>query len=41
MVKCGLFPAPIKLSLNRNAWIRDEVIAWVETRMRERDGEAA
>lgn len=36
-VKRGLFPAPIKLSANRNAWIRGEVEAWVEARKRERD----
>jgi prophage regulatory protein len=35
-VKAGLFPAPIKVSTNRNAWVRDEVLAWIEARMAER-----
>jgi predicted DNA-binding transcriptional regulator AlpA len=35
-VKLGLFPAPIKLSANRNAWIKNEVAAWVEARKAER-----
>jgi predicted DNA-binding transcriptional regulator AlpA len=35
-VKLGLFPAPIKLSANRNAFIKDEVAAWVEARKAER-----
>jgi predicted DNA-binding transcriptional regulator AlpA len=36
MVKAGLFVAPIKISPNRNAWIHDEVIAWVAARAAER-----
>jgi hypothetical protein len=36
-VKLGLFPAPIKISANRNAWIRDEVVAWIAARMDERE----
>ena len=36
LVRAGLFPAPIKISSNRNAWIRDEIVAWVEARMAER-----
>ena len=36
LVKAGLFPAPIKISTNRNAWIHDEVIAWVAERAAER-----
>jgi prophage regulatory protein len=36
LVKAGQFPAPIKISTNRNAWIHDEVIAWVEARAAER-----
>jgi predicted DNA-binding transcriptional regulator AlpA len=40
-VKAGLFPAPIKISANRNAWIRDEIVAWIKARVNERDGGAA
>lgn len=40
-VKDGTFPAPIKLGEARNAWIEAEVVAWIEQRIAERDGEAA
>ena len=35
-VKIGAFPKPIKLSANRNAWLRNEVLAWVAARAAER-----
>ena len=36
MVRDGLFPPPIKISTNRNAWVASEVTAWLEARMNER-----
>jgi prophage regulatory protein len=36
LVKAKQFPAPIKLSSNRNAWLLSEVLAWVEQRVAER-----
>jgi predicted DNA-binding transcriptional regulator AlpA len=33
----GKFPKPVKLSASRNAWLADEVDAWVAERIAERD----
>jgi prophage regulatory protein len=35
------FPHPVKLAPNRVAWVRSEVEAWVDARMRDRVAEAA
>jgi len=32
----GTFPRPVKLSVRSSAWVKSEVIDWVEARMRER-----
>jgi prophage regulatory protein len=40
LVKAGLFPAPIKISANRNAWLQHEVLAWIEQRAAERNNAA-
>jgi prophage regulatory protein len=37
LAKAGRFPKPIKLSAVRNAWIEEEVDAWIEARLVERD----
>lgn len=36
MMNRGEFPLPVKLSPNRVAWVRSEVIAWVEARKLDR-----
>ena len=33
----GKFPKPVKLSAVRNAWRADEIDAWIEQRIAERD----
>lgn len=33
------FPRPVKLAPNRVAWVRSEVTAWVDARMRDRQSE--
>lgn len=35
----GTFPRRVKLGGNRVAWIEDEIDAWVEARIAERDAE--
>lgn len=40
-VKDGSFPAPIKLGAARNAWVEAEIDAWIESKIAERDSEAA
>lgn len=35
----GEFPLPVKLSPNRVAWVRSEVMAWVDEKKRERVNE--
>jgi prophage regulatory protein len=38
----GKFPRPIKLSINRNAWLESDIDEWIEARVREaRQVEAA
>jgi prophage regulatory protein len=37
LVQAQKFPAPIKLGLNRNAWVASEIHAWIDARIRERD----
>jgi len=29
-VRAGTFPKPIKIGANRNAWVEDEIEAWLE-----------
>lgn len=33
-IKKGAFPAPVKLSSRSSAWIRSEIAAWAETRVK-------
>lgn len=37
LIKAGQFPRPIKLGLNRNAWIEEEIDAYIEGRIAARD----
>jgi prophage regulatory protein len=37
----GKFPKPVKLSERSSAWVESEVQEWIESRIAERDGEAA
>ena len=37
LILAGQFPAPISLGENRRAWVADEVHAWIDGRIRERD----
>ena len=39
-IKNGQFPSPVKLSTRSIAWLRSEVIAWVESRIKATRGEA-
>ena len=41
--KAGKFPRPVKLGPGRNAWVEDEIDAWIDGRIVARDqhGEAA
>ena len=34
--KRGQFPARVTIGTNRVAWVRSEVMTWIETRMRQR-----
>lgn len=38
LVQKGQFPKPIKLSTQSSGWIESEVIAWLESRIAQRDG---
>jgi predicted DNA-binding transcriptional regulator AlpA len=38
-VKTAEFPAPVKLSTRSVAWLHDEVIAWVDARVKRRNSE--
>ena len=35
-IREGTFPPPVKLSIRSSAWVKSEVLQWVESRMRER-----
>jgi predicted DNA-binding transcriptional regulator AlpA len=37
LIRQGLFPAPVRLSTRRQAWIEAEVTAWQEKHIAERD----
>jgi prophage regulatory protein len=37
LIQAGRFPAPISLGENRRAWVADEIHAWIDSRIRERD----
>jgi prophage regulatory protein len=41
MVKRGEFPAPIRMSERRLAWLEAELIAWQQARIAERDRKAS
>lgn len=36
--KAGAFPKPVNLGNSLSAWVEDEIDAWVEARIAERDG---
>lgn len=36
LIKVGLFPAAIRISPNRLAWLESELVAWLEARKAER-----
>jgi len=40
-IAAGAFPAPIRVSSQRVAWIASEVLRWLEQRMAERDDAVA
>lgn len=40
-VKAKRFPAPVRLGGNTIAWIEDEIDAWLDQRITERNGAAA
>lgn len=33
-IKKGEFPAPVKLSTRSSAWVRSEILAWAESRVK-------
>lgn len=37
LIKAKVFPAPIKLGENRNAWVEAEVDAWIDARIAQRE----
>ncbi len=37
-VKNGTFPKPIRLGHRKTLWVEDEVDAWIQARIHERDG---
>jgi prophage regulatory protein len=41
LVRSGKFPRPIKIGENRNAWIEDEVDAYILAKRDARDADAA
>ena len=41
LAKQGLFPKPIKLSERSSAWVVSEVQDWIESKIQQRDEEAA
>jgi predicted DNA-binding transcriptional regulator AlpA len=41
LYKDGKFPAPVRLSKSRNAWLSSEIKAWLSARIAERDGRPA
>ena len=38
--KAGLFPRRVKLGAGRVGWVEEEIDAWIESRIAERDGQA-
>lgn len=41
LVKAGQFPAPIKWGAARNGWVESEIDSYIESKIAERDREAA
>jgi prophage regulatory protein len=41
LIRAGKFPRPIKIGENRNAWIEDEVDAYILAKRDARDADAA
>lgn len=40
LVKAGTFPAPVRIGPNSVAFVEDEVEAWIEAKMAEREASA-
>lgn len=40
-IKCGVFPAPIKIGLRAVAWLESDVVRWMSSRISARTGAAA
>lgn len=38
LVQRGQFPKPIKISTKLSGWVEAEVVAWLESRIAQRDG---
>ena len=41
LIKAKKFPAPVKLGENKNAWPEQEIDAWMDARIAERDSARA
>ena len=41
LIQKGEFPKPIKLSERSSAWVESEVNEWIESKIQQRDEEAA
>lgn len=35
-IRAGTFPKPVKLGLRASAWVKSEVLAWVQLRIEQR-----
>ena len=38
--KAGKFPAPLRISTNRTAWLESDIDSWIAARVADRDGGA-
>ncbi|SIT53161.1 Prophage CP4-57 regulatory [Mesorhizobium prunaredense] len=41
LVKAGLFPKPVKIGPNCSGFVEEEIDAWLQAKIEERDQEAA
>jgi prophage regulatory protein len=41
LILAGSFPAPVSLGENRRAWVADEIHAWIDARIDERNAGTA
>jgi prophage regulatory protein len=39
LIAAGVFPKPVKLGKNRNAWLENEIDAFIEAKVAERDAD--